>query len=96
MPKRKVDETPYGEKMLVVELRFFTNDLGRKDGRVRPKHAWSGGMARLRANPSHGIEEEGTKVPFYTLLGIPGAVEKLLVRRGITIHASPKERKYRA
>ena len=53
-------------------------------------------MARLRANPSHGIEEEGTKVPFYTLLGIPGAVEKLLVRRGITIHASPKERKYRA
>ncbi len=83
-----------GERMLVLEVRFFTNKLAG-NGRVRPKHAWSGGMVRLRANESHGIKAAPT-IPFHTLRGIPGAIEKVLARRGIKIHASSKERKYRA
>ncbi len=80
-----------GERMITLEVRFFTNKLARGNGRVRPKHAHAAGMVRIRANPSHGIKAAAT-VPFHSLLGIPLAIEKLLTRRGIRIHPTAKMR----
>src|ERR1051325_12079964 len=49
----------YGDRMIVVEVRFFANKLA-KDGKIRPKHAWTGGMAGIPANKAHGIKTHTT------------------------------------
>ncbi len=82
-----------GERMITLGVRFFTNKLARGNGRVRPKHAHSNGIVRARANPTHGIKAAAT-VPFHSLMEIPAAIERLLTRRGIRLHPSPKMRRY--
>jgi len=79
--------------MITLEVRVFTNKLAKGNGRVRPKHAHANGMIRARANPTHGIKAAAT-VPFHSLMEIPAAIEKLLARRGIHLHPSPKMRRY--
>ena len=77
--------------MIVLELRFWTNNIA--DRGILPKHAWSSGMVRLRANPSHGIKSRRTR-PFHTLADMPATVERVLIDHGIVLHPSPKMRKY--
>jgi hypothetical protein len=86
-------EAKQGEKMIEVKLRFWTNKIAPEDGKVLPKHAWTGGVARIERNKSHGIEP-GAPLPFHSLLDIGSAVEKVLISHGIVLHASPKMRKY--
>jgi hypothetical protein len=80
-----------GERTITLEIQFFTNKLAKGDGHVRPKHAHTAGMVRVRANPTHGIKAAAT-VPFHSLMEIPAAIEKLLTRRGIRLHPTPKMR----
>jgi hypothetical protein len=79
-------EAKYGEKMIEVKLRFWTDGLAEKD-KILPRHAWGKGTLALKSNPSHGITASGA-VLFNSWDEIPSALEKLLDAEGVTIHTS--------
>ena len=78
-----------GDRTIKMVVYFFSDELA-KDGYVRPKHAHSGGMVYLEKNPSHGITKRSAG--FQSVAQIPAAIEKLLIRGGITLHATPTMR----
>jgi hypothetical protein len=84
-----------GDRTLKLSVVFFTDKLAQGNGRVRPKHAWAAGMVALAANPSHGVAG-GRSVPFQSLLDLPAAIEKVLIKRGIRLHANWKMKQYMA
>lgn len=86
-------EAEYGERMIEVRVRFWTNDLAEAKGRVRPKHAWGSGLVRIAPNKSHGIKR-GKALPFNSLAEIPAKIEQELIAHGVTIHKSRKMKRY--
>ena len=68
----------YGEKMIEVKIRFWTNDIANKGGYISPKHAWTSGVVRMERNESHGIVP-GYPSPFNSLMEIPMVIEKVLM-----------------
>lgn len=86
-------EAKHGEKMIEVKVRFWTNDIAEEEGKIVPKHAWSGGVVRMTRNESHGIKPN-KPAPFHTLLDLPGVVEQVLIEHGIKLHPSDKMSKY--
>ena len=82
-----------GERMIEVKLRFWTNNLADGAGRVRPRHAWSGGVVRMESNKTHGIRPKNPK-PFHSLLDVGAVIEKVLIQHGIQLHPSRRMRKY--
>jgi hypothetical protein len=82
-----------GEKMIELRIRFWTNDLAEEKDNILPKHAWSSGMVMMDRNESHGIVPNDP-VPFNSLMSLPWILERVLIAHGITLHASPKMKKY--
>ena len=78
-------EAKYGEKMIEVRIRFFTDKIAEGEGQIRPKHAWASGMVRMQRNESHGITPKNPR-PFNSLMDIPGVVERVLIQHGIKLH----------
>jgi hypothetical protein len=96
MPKSdKIEEreAKQGEKMIEVKLRFWTNDIAEAEGKIVPKHAWSGGVVRIERNASHGIDP-GAPVPFHSLLDVGTKIEKVLIDHGIVLHPGQRMQKY--
>ena len=97
MAKARADaqtrDAKHGEKMIEVKLRFWTNGIARGRGRVKPRHAWAGGMVRMEPNASHGIKP-GRPKPFYSLLDVGAVIEKVLIEHGIVLHSPKKMQKY--
>jgi hypothetical protein len=75
-----------GEKMIVVEVRFFTRGLAKKSGHVRQKHAWVNGTMNAKKNDSHGIGGKKNR-NFNSLLSLPSTLEAVLKDNGIVLHA---------
>jgi hypothetical protein len=85
-------EAKYGEKMIEVKVRFWTNDIA-PDDQIQPGHAWTGGVVRIVPNKSHGISS-GDATPFNSLLEIGSAIEKVLIDHGIVLYPSNRMKKY--
>lgn len=83
----------YGEKMIEVKVRFWTNDLAKEEGQIIPKHAWCQGVVRMDNNKSHGIKAQRPK-HFYSLLDIGAVIESVLIEHGVVLHPSRKMKKY--
>ena len=83
---------PHGEKMIQLDIRLFTDDIAGA-GKIIPKHAWDTGMVTVQTNPSHGLKK-GNPIPFNSLLELPGAIEKLLLKQEIVLHVGSRSRKY--
>ncbi len=81
-----------GERMIAVTVRFWTNDIARGKGRVRPGNAWTSGTVRMEPNDVHGIRSR-QDVKFNSLLTLPAAIEKVLIQNRIVLHPSA-DRKY--
>ena len=86
-------EARYGEKMIEVKVRFWTNDIAEGKGRLKPRHAWTTGVVRMERNESHGIIP-GYPRPFNSLMEIPVLIEKILMEHEITLHRDKKMEKY--
>lgn len=86
-------DAPHGEKMLVLNVRLFTNNIAKGTGKILPKHAWAAGVVTIRPNDAHGIKAEEQEL-FHTLLDLPVAIEKLLVKAGIVLHVGERMRRY--
>lgn len=90
--KRSV-KAPHGEKMIEVKVRFWTNDIGAKKGEVVPKHGWARGVVRMERNDTHGTTGDPNE-KFNSLMELPHAIERLLIKQGIVLYSSPNMRKY--
>jgi hypothetical protein len=74
----------YGEKMIEVKIRFWTDEISNQEGHIVPKHAWTSGVVRMERNDSHGIVP-GSPRPFNSLMEIPAAIEKVLIEHNIKL-----------
>ena len=86
-------EAKWGERMIEVKVRFWTNGIAESEGQVLPKHAWGSGMVRIERNKYHGITPEQPE-PFNSLLELPAVIERVLIQHGIVIHLSRRMQKY--
>jgi len=76
------------ERMICLELRFWTNGLVKRPGHVIPRHCKSAGMIHFQGNKTHGFrhgQPVPSGVPFHSISEISVAVEKLLVKGGVTV-----------
>lgn len=83
----------YGEKMIEIKIRFWTNDIANREGHIMPKHAWVSGVVRMERNDSHGINP-GNPRPFNSLMDISGVIEKVLIQHEIILHKDRVMEKY--
>ena len=86
-------EAEHGEKMIEIKIRFWTDSIAEQSGKIRPKHAWSGGVVRIERNDAHGIIPQ-KPVPFNSLMELPSVIEKVLIAHGITLHISRRMQRY--
>ncbi len=82
-----------GERMIEVRVRFWTNQIAKKEGYITPKHAWTTGVVRMERNESHGIIP-GYPRPFNSLMEIPSVIEKVLIQHNVILHRDGKMEKY--
>lgn len=88
-------EATYGEKMIEVKIRFWTDNIASEAGRIVPKHAWASGVVRMESNRSHGIYPK-KPIPFNSLLDIGAKIEQVLLDHGVVLHRSTRMKKYLA
>ena len=86
-------EAKYGEKMIEVKVRFWTDEIAEKEGQIKLRHAWTAGVVRMHRNESHDIIPKYPR-PFNSLMEIPAVIEKVLIEHGITLHRLGKMWKY--
>ena len=86
-------EAEYGKRMISLTVRFWTDDIAEEKGMVIPKHAWASGAIRMVRNDPHGIKP-GKPMTFNSLMELPGVIEEMIIREGITLHTSRKMQRY--
>ena len=91
--KEEAKEAPQGERMIIIHVQFWTDDIVEDKGHIIPKHAWSYGKVYLRANLSHDIKASDP-IAFESLMELPAKIEELLIREGITLHVGRNMGKY--
>mgnify|MGYP006908215320 CR=1 FL=1 len=82
----------YGEKMIEVSVRFWTNDIASEKGQLVPKHAWDSGMVAVPRNKTHGL---GGVEPmaFTSILELTKVIADALAKQGVTLHMGRKSRR---
>ena len=86
-------ERVHGEKIIEVKLRFWTNCLADRKGRIIPKQTWPSGLVGIEGDKSHEIVPR-EPIPFHSLLDLGRAIEKCLLDQGMQLHPSKRARKY--
>lgn len=79
------------QKTITLKVRLFTNGIAK--GGVKAKHAKAKGTVSMERNDMHGIEPT-KKFHFQSLLGLGGAIERLLIAHDIKLHSSARMRQY--
>ena len=93
MGKRVRRKPQYGEKMLELAVRFWTNDISTRPGYIVKKECWDSGVVRVKKNRSHGIRVDGDPIPFNSLLDLAGKIEAALIAARIKLHLGDRSRK---
>lgn len=86
-------EAKYGERMIEVKVRFWTDQIAEGEGQILPKHAWTSGVVRMERNESHSIIPKDPR-PFNSLMELPQVIERVLIEHGIVLHRLGKTAKY--
>ena len=86
-------EAKYGERMIEVRVRFWTNGIAQGEGEIVPKHAWSSGTVRIQRNESHGIVPKNPR-PFDSCVELPLVIAKVLMEHGVILHHYSKMSQY--
>ena len=95
MKKRKRAIAPYGEKMIELTIRFWTDKISTKPGHILKKECWDCGVVSLPGNSAHGISPT-QPVPFHSLLELSSKIEKLFIAHNVKLHSGYRSRKYLA
>ena len=92
MSKGKTVAARFGERMIEIKIKFWTNNIARSRGQVVPKRAWDSGMVLIERNAAHGIVPR-KPLPFHGVMDLSRAIAKVLVAQGITLQLNAKSRK---
>ena len=96
MPKKLTGhQAQLGEKMLEIRIRLWTDQIAETKGEIVPKHALDAGIVYMTRNKSHGIQSSESE-KFHSLLGLPAAIERLLLKNQIKLHLGRHSKKYHA
>jgi hypothetical protein len=78
------DAEKWGERMIEVKIKFFTNDIAPegKGKRIKPKTCWDSGFIVMERNGLHEITPSNP-VPFNSLQKMMGKLEDVLIAHGI-------------
>jgi hypothetical protein len=82
-----------GEKMLEIRIKFWTDQIAETRGEIVPKHALDAGIVYMPRNKSHDIHSTESE-KFHTLLELPAAIQRLLIKQSIKLHQGRVTRKY--
>lgn len=91
MPKRSI-KPPIGERMIQVNVKFWTNKIAKEKGSLIPKNAWASGMVYVEKNKTHGIVAK-KPIPFHTITELGRIVEKALFQHDIVLHIPKRFKK---
>lgn len=86
-------EAKHGEKMISLDVKFWTDGIAEDSDKIVAKHEWIHGIVRLNSNTSHGIKS-GKPIPFNSLCELPAKIEDLLIEEEVTLHLNRKMRRY--
>ena len=89
----KYRQAKRGQRMIELKVCFWTNDHADTKGYIWPKHGWTTGEVRITRNEPHGIIPVGGQ-KFGSLMEIPSAIEKVLMKHDIQLHRCPKMDNY--
>jgi hypothetical protein len=82
------------ENTIVLRIRFHTDKLSKRGkGWIIPKHAWEVGKVEIEGNRSHDIVPSET-ASFTSLMELPKAIEKILIKHEVKLHLSRHMAKY--
>jgi len=77
-------EAKYGEKMIEVKVRFWTDSIASEEGKIIPKVCWEHGVIRMERNDAHGIIPK-EPLPFNAFTEILPRIEQILKSYGIKV-----------
>ena len=93
MVKPKERDANWGQRMIEVKVRFWTDDIATQRGKIIQKECWDSGVVRIARNKTHGIVPI-EPIPFNSLLDLPAKMEQLFLKSGIKIHLGRSSRRY--
>lgn len=93
MRTRRRTKAPYGQKMIEVTVRFWTNNISKKRGYIVKKECWDSGTVYMIENPAHGITS-GNLLQFHSLMDLPSKIEALFISNNVKLHPGRLSRKY--
>ena len=82
----------HGDKMIEVRVRFWTNNISKKKGRLVPRECWDAGTIAMDTNKLHGIKSKTPK-GFGSLTGMVKVMEAVLTGHGVKLHMSGQNRR---
>jgi hypothetical protein len=92
---RKENPARYGERTIVITVRFWTNKIAEKRGHVIPKVCWDKGVIDVLENHSHGLKRLNDPIPFNSIAEIPAKIEQIFKQKGIKVlHGSTTRKIY--
>lgn len=76
-----------GDHMIEIKVKFFTDGIDQKKRKdyIVPKHGWINGTVQVDRNEAHGIVPDEAE-HFNSLMEIPLAIEKVLIKNEIKLH----------
>jgi hypothetical protein len=81
-------------KMISVEVKFWTNNIAEKQGQIMPRVAREAGVIKVLNNNRHGIKSSAP-IPFHSLPDLLKKLEDALIKNAIELIATTRTRKYR-
>lgn len=94
MAKIVQGKAQYGEKMIELSVRFWTNKISKNPNDVVKKQCRESGVVYLPKNETHGIQPS-KPIPFNSLLELAQKIEEALIKNGIKVKTSRRVRHYR-
>ncbi len=85
-------EAQVGKRMIEVRVRFWTDGIVPREGRIRPKHAWTNGVVRIAPNDVHGTKPSNPR-PFNSMGELGAKIETVLIEAGVKLHPNRKMQK---
>jgi hypothetical protein len=91
--KQKTIKVSHGEKMIEIQIRFWTNNIAKGSNKILQKHCWSKGVVKIQSNLAHGIKATNP-IPFHSLMDLTSIIEKVIIKHNIILHNGSHMRKY--
>lgn len=85
-------EAQWGNRMIELRVRFWTDGLAEGKGRIRPKHAWGAGVVRMSPNKAHGVTPKNPR-PFNSMGDMLAVMERVLTEHSVKLHPHGRTQK---